>query len=59
MLNQVIQCFRKLITTFDEFIMTFEDQNGISLEIEDKVNLTLFINRNDAIFYRTTRNKIY
>ena len=29
---------------FDEFIITFTDQNGRPLEIEDKDNLTLLIN---------------
>ena len=32
-------------TKFDEIIITFMDQNGRLLEIEDKVNLTLLINR--------------
>ena len=32
-------------TEFDEIIITFTDQNGRTLEIEDKVNLTLFINK--------------
>ena len=30
---------------FDEIIVTFTDQNGIPLETEDKVNLTLPINK--------------
>ena len=30
---------------FDEIIITFTDQNGRLLEIEDKVNLTLHINK--------------
>ena len=34
------------------------DQNGRPLEIEDKFNLTLLINRNDVIFYRTKNKKI-
>ena len=33
------------ITKFDEIIITFTDQNGRLLEIEDKVNLTLLINK--------------
>ena len=38
--------FLKTYTTeFDEIIMTFMDQNGRPLEIEDKVNLTLLINK--------------
>ena len=32
-------------TTFDEIIITFTNQIGRPLEIEDKVNLTLLINK--------------
>ena len=32
-------------TEFDEIIITFTCQNGSRLEIEDKVNLTLLINK--------------
>ena len=32
-------------TEFDEIIITFMDQNGRPLEIKDKVNLTLLINK--------------
>ena len=32
-------------TEFDEIAITFVDQNGRPLEIEDKVNLTLLINK--------------
>ena len=32
-------------TEFDEIVITFSDQNGIPLEIENIVNLTLFINK--------------
>ena len=32
-------------TEFDEIIITFTDQNVRPLEIEDKVNLTLLINK--------------
>ena len=32
-------------TGFDEIIITFTDQNNRLLEIEDKVYLTLFINK--------------
>ena len=32
-------------TEFDEIIKTFADQNGRPLEIEDKVDLTLLINK--------------
>ena len=31
-------------TGFDEIVITFTDQNGRPLEIEDKVNLALLIN---------------
>ena len=32
-------------TEFDEIIIRFTDQNGRPLKIEDKVNLTLLINK--------------
>ena len=32
-------------TKFDGIIITFTDQNGGPLEIEDKVNLTMLINK--------------
>ena len=32
-------------TEFDEIIITFTNQNGRPLEIKDKVNLTLLINK--------------
>ena len=32
-------------TKFDEIIKTFTDKNGRPLEIEDKVDLTLLINK--------------
>ena len=32
-------------TEFDEIIIKFTDKNGRLLEIEDKVNLKLFINK--------------
>ena len=32
-------------TEFDEIIITFTDQNGRPLRIEDKVNLTLLLNK--------------
>ena len=46
--------FLKLITEFRGIIITFSDQNGRPL----KINLTLLINRNDAIFHRTKNKKI-
>ena len=33
------------IFMFDEIIITFTDQNGKPLQIEDKANLTLLINK--------------
>ena len=33
-------------TEFDEIIITFTDQNGRTLEIKEKINLTLLINKN-------------
>ena len=35
------------------------DQNSWPLEIENKVNVTLLINKDDAIFYRTKNKKIF
>ena len=32
-------------TEFDDIIITFRDQNGRTLEIKDKVNLSLIINK--------------
>ena len=32
-------------TEFDEIIITFTDQNGRLLQIEDKINLALLINK--------------
>ena len=37
--------FKTYNTEFDEIIITFTDQNGRPVEIEDKVNLTLLINK--------------
>ena len=37
--------FKTYNTESDEIVITFRDQNGRPLEIEDKVNLTLFINK--------------
>ena len=49
-------------TDFDEIIITFTDQHGRLLEIEDKVNLRLIIcfllNRNTTISCRTKNRKI-
>ena len=38
----IIKCYN---TKFDEIIIIFADQNGRPLEIEDKVNLILLINK--------------
>ena len=37
--------FKTYNTNFDEIIITFTYQNGRPFEIEDKVNLTLLINK--------------
>ena len=37
--------FKTYNTNFDEIIITFTDQNGRPLEIKDKVNLALLINK--------------
>ena len=38
--------FSKIYNTeFDDIIITFTDQNGRRLEMEDKVDLTLLINK--------------
>ena len=37
--------FKTPNTRFDDIIIKFTDQNGRPLEIEDKVNLTLLINK--------------
>ena len=48
---------------FDEIIITFTDQNGRPLEIEDKVTLTLLINKQakmtDYSIEPRTRNKLF
>ena len=43
-LNNVV-FLKSYNTEFDDIIITFTDQNGRPLEIEDKVNLTLLINK--------------
>ena len=48
---------------FDEIIMTFRNKNGRPLEIEDKVSLTLLINKQKChaiitLLYRTRNKKI-
>ena len=44
-------------TEFDEIFITSTDQNGRLLEIEDKVNLTLFINESKWLDILRTMNK--
>ena len=44
-------------TEFDEIIISFADQSGRPLEIENKVNLAL-LNRNDTILHRAKNKKI-
>ena len=41
MLNQVIVFLKTYNTEFDEIIITFSNQNGRPLEIEDKTNLNI------------------
>ena len=36
---------------FDEVIITFIDQNGLPLDIEDKVNFTLYIIKQKTLYY--------
>ena len=45
-------------TEFDEIIITFSDENGGPLEIEDKLIWHCLLNRNEAIFYRTKNKKL-
>ena len=45
-------------TEFDEIIITFSDENGSPLEIEDKLIWHCLLNRNEAIFYRTKNKKL-
>ena len=45
-------------TESDEIIITFTNQNGKPLEIEDKVDLTIFYSINVTIFYRTKNKEI-
>ena len=45
-------------TNFADILITFTDQNGRPLEKSDKVNLTLLINRDGMLFYRTKNKKV-
>ena len=38
-------CFKSYNTELDGITITFTDQNGRTLEIKDKVNLTLLIDK--------------
>ena len=53
--------FLKLYNTgFDEIIITFRDQNGRPLEMEDKLIWhCLLINRNKVLFCRTKNGEIF
>ena len=52
MLNQAIYCFQKTNNIeFDNIIITFPDQNSRPLEIEDKVNLALLLNKLEMTHY--------
>ena len=45
-MNQSKLLFQEFCNTeFDDIKITFNDQNGRPLELEDKVNLTLLINK--------------
>ena len=53
--------FLQTNTTFDKIIIRFTDQNGRLLPLEDKVNLTLLINKKkcrDLIFEPRTRKYV-
>ena len=45
MLNQALVFLKTYNTGFDEIIITLTDQNGTLLDVEDRVNLTLLINK--------------
>ena len=46
MLNQLIWCLLKTYNTeSNNIIITFKDENGTQLELEEKVNLTSLINK--------------
>ena len=48
-------------TKFDEIIITFTDQNGRPLKIEDKINLTLLINKqkcHDILWNQKQENRL-
>ena len=45
-------------TDFDDITITFTVQNPRPLQIEDKANLKLLIDRDDKLFYRTMNNKV-
>ena len=46
MLNQLIWCLLKTYNTeSNNIIITFKDENGTPLELEEKVNLTSLINK--------------
>ena len=36
---------------FDEVIITFTDKNGLPLDIEDKVNFTLYFIKQKTLYY--------
>ena len=47
-------------TEFDEIIITFTDQNGRTLEIKEKINLTFLINKNTCYSIEPrTRKYVY
>ena len=60
MLSQPIQSFLETYSAeFDDIKLKITDQNGIPLEIEDMVNLTLLINKKKwYVIFRTKSKKI-
>ena len=45
-------------TEFDEIIIKFTYQKGRTLELEEKINLVLLINKKYMLFYRTKNKKM-
>ena len=45
-------------TEFDEIIIKFTYQKGRTLELEEKINLALLINKKYMLFYRTKNKKM-
>ena len=45
-------------TEFDEIIIKFTYQKGRTLQLEEKINLALLINKKYMLFYRTKNKKM-